>query len=119
MSEPIDPGAFDPAGLGLSESVTRIGPGDSGVFTVITRTSTYLIDLDAMTLLRAPGVGSSEEADGWLISTLRRDSEEIPLLEVAICETGESAQFWVQASDGPNVRTLRVTTPVVEISKIG
>ncbi|MGV9825663.1 MULTISPECIES: hypothetical protein [unclassified Gordonia (in: high G+C Gram-positive bacteria)] len=90
----------------------------SGVFTVVTRTSTYLIDLDEMTLLRAPGVGGTDSEE-WAVSQLRRDSEDIPLLGVKSCRVGESAQFWVRAADDPEVRTWRITTPVVSIEQIG
>lgn len=91
-----------------------------GVWTVVTRTSTYLLDFGEMTLLRAPGVGSSSSSDGgWEISELRRDSEDIPLLGVKVCAVGESAQFWVRAVDDPDVRTWRITTPVVSIERIG
>ena len=52
---------------------------DAGVYTVVTRTSTYLLDFTEMTLLRAPGVGGTDDED-WTVSRLRRDSEDIPLL---------------------------------------
>ncbi|GAB09367.1 hypothetical protein GOARA_036_00990 [Gordonia araii NBRC 100433] len=95
-------------------------PADTaeGVWTVVTRTSTYLLDFGEMTLLRAPGVGSSGDGN-WEVSELRRDSEDIPLLGVKLCEVGVSAQFWVRAVDDPNVRTWRITTPVVSIERIG
>jgi hypothetical protein len=99
--------------------VKEIDPNSAtGVWTVQTRTSTYLIDFDEMTLLRAPGVGSTE-GEEWAVSTLRRDSEDIPLLGVKSCRVGESAQFWVRAADDPDVRTWRITTPVVSIERIG
>ena len=88
-----------------------------GVWTVVTRTSTYLLDFEEMTLLRAPGVGGSTD-DIWAVSQLRRDSEDIPLLGVKSCRVGESAQFWVRAADDPDVRTWRITTPVVSIERI-
>ena len=91
---------------------------ESGVWTVVTRTSTYLLDLDEKTLLRAPGVGGTGDEE-WTVSRLRRDSEDIPLLGVKSCRVGESAQFWVRAADDPDVRTWRITTPVVSIEKIG
>ncbi|AFR48989.1 MULTISPECIES: hypothetical protein [Gordonia] len=91
---------------------------DAGVYTVVTRTSTYLLDFSEMTLLRAPGVGGTDNED-WTVSRLRRDSEDIPLLGVKSCRLGESAQFWVRAADDPDVRTWRITTPVVSIEKIG
>lgn len=41
--------------------VQEIRPNtESGVYTVITRTSTYLLDFNDMTLLRAPGVGGTD-----------------------------------------------------------
>lgn len=89
-----------------------------GVWTVVTRTSTYVIDFEAMTLLRAPGVGRTED-ERWEVSELRRDSEDIPLLGLKSCRVGDPAQFWVRAADDPGVRTWRVTTPVVEIERIG
>ncbi|KQR98598.1 hypothetical protein ASG12_09235 [Williamsia sp. Leaf354] len=89
----------------------------SGVWTVVTRTSTYLLDFSEMTLLRAPGVGGSTD-ESWAVSALRRDSEDIPLLGVKSCRIGESAQFWVRAADDPDVRTWRITTPVVSIERI-
>ncbi|WP_020108968.1 hypothetical protein [Nocardia sp. 348MFTsu5.1] len=88
-----------------------------GVWAVTTRTSTYLLDFGEMTLLRAPGVGSSGD-EAWAVSRLRRDSEDIPLLGVKSCRVGESAQFWVRAADDPDVRTWRITTPVVMIERI-
>lgn len=88
-----------------------------GVWTVLTRTSTYLLDFEAMTLLRAPGVGRSDP-ETWEVSALRRDSEDIPLIGVKSCRVGESAQFWVRAADDPDVRTWRITTPVVAIDRI-
>ena len=98
--------------------VQEIRPStESGVCTVITRTSTYLLDFNDMTLLRAPGVGGTDSEE-WAVSRLRRDSEDIPLLGVKSCRVGESAQFWVRAADDPDVRTWRITTPVVSIERI-
>lgn len=90
----------------------------AGVFVVVTRTSTYVIDMGERTLLRAPGV-SEHTDDDWEVSELRRDSQDIPLLRVRSCRVGEPAQFWVSAADDPEVRTWRITTPVVEIERIG
>ncbi|GAB03739.1 hypothetical protein GII30_11895 [Gordonia amarae] len=99
--------------------VNEISSGtNSGVWTVVTQTSTYLLDFNEMTLLRAPGVGVSDSEE-WAVSRLRRDSEDIPLLGVRTCRVGESAQFWVRAADDPDVRTWRITTPVESIEKIG
>ncbi len=98
--------------------VTEIpGDADGGVFTVVTHTSTYLIDLNEKTLLRAPGVGRHEDQT-WEVSELRRDSQDIPLLKVRTCTVGEPAQFWVSAVDDPEVRTWRITTPVIEIERL-
>ena len=90
---------------------------DAGVFAVRTHTSTYLIDLGEGTLLRAPGVGRHQD-EVWEVSELRRDSQDIPLLGVKSCRVGDPAQFWVSAADDPDVRTWRITTPVVEIERI-
>lgn len=90
---------------------------DTGVFTVVTHTSTYLIDLSEKTLLRAPGVGRHEDVS-WEVSDLLRDSQDIPLIGVRSCRVGEPAQFWVSAADDPQVRTWRITTPVVQIERI-
>lgn len=84
-----------------------------------TRTSTYVIDFSEMTLMRAPGIGGTGVDESWSISALRRDSEDIPLLGIKSCRVGESAQFWVRAADDPDVRTWRITTPVVAIERIG
>ncbi|MCF8587917.1 hypothetical protein L5G28_10665 [Gordonia sp. HY285] len=89
-----------------------------GVWTVVTHTSTYVLDFGEMTLLRAPGVGRHDD-QRWEVSELRRDSQDIPLLGVKQCTVGEPAQFWVSAADDPDVRTWRITTPVVEIEQIG
>ena len=89
-----------------------------GVWTIVTHTSTYVIDFEEMTLLRAPGVGRADD-HRWEVSELRRDSQDIPLLGVKQCRVGEPAQFWVRAADDPDVRTWRITTPVVEIQRIG
>ena len=89
-----------------------------GVWTVVTHTSTYVIDFDEMTLLRAPGIGRAAD-ERWEVSELRRDSQDIPLLAVKQCTVGEPAQFWVRAADDPEVRTWRITTPVVDIERIG
>ncbi|GAA4749599.1 hypothetical protein [Gordonia alkaliphila] len=89
-----------------------------GVFTVVTHTSTYVIDLTENTLLRAPGVGRQDDIE-WEVAELRRDSQDIPLLRVRSCRVGEPAQFWVSAADDPDVRTWRITTPVLAIERIG
>lgn len=107
--------------------VTEIpSAADSGVFVVATHTSTYVIDLGEMTLLRAPGVTGHDDEDSaagagvpWEVSALRRDSEDIPLLSIRSCRVGEPAQFWVSAVDDPEVRTWRITTPVIDIERIG
>ncbi|GAA4393781.1 hypothetical protein [Tsukamurella soli] len=102
------------------KTVRELSPESTeGVWTVQTRTSTYVLDLSEMTLMRAPGIGSLHEDDKWGISALRRDSEDIPLLGIKSCRVGESAQFWVRAADDPDVRTWRITTPVVSIERIG
>ncbi|GAB2673501.1 hypothetical protein GCM10027169_39160 [Gordonia jinhuaensis] len=99
--------------------IDELDPATSeGVWTVVTRTSTYLLDFEEMTLLRAPGVGHAGDSS-WSVSALRRDSEDIPLLGVKSCRVGESAQFWVRAADDPDIRTWRITTPVVSIERIG
>ncbi|GAC78286.1 hypothetical protein SAMN04488550_2269 [Gordonia malaquae] len=99
--------------------VSEIPSGTSdGVWTVMTHTSTYVLDFEEMTLLRAPGVGRNED-QRWEVSELRRDSEDIPLIGVKQCVVGEPAQFWVTAADDPDVRTWRITTPVVDIERIG
>ena len=101
-------------------TVSELAPDlTEGVWTVQTRTSTYVLDLGEMTLMRAPGIGGNSEDEQWSISNLRRDSEDIPLLGIKSCRVGESAQFWVRAADDPDVRTWRITTPVVSIERIG
>ena len=101
-------------------TVSELAPElKEGVWTVQTRTSTYVIDLSEMTLMRAPGIGGTPDDETWSISALRRDSEDIPLLGIKSCRVGESAQFWVRAADDPDVRTWRITTPVVAIERIG
>ena len=103
----------------MAPRVTAVPAGATeGVWTVVTHTSTYVLDLDEMTLLRAPGVGRHED-ERWEVSELRRDSQDIPLLEVKQCRVGRPAEFWVAAADDPDVKTWRITTPVVEIQRIG
>lgn len=104
--------------IGVPRTTTIPAGTADGVWTVVTHTSTYVLDFDAMTLLRAPGVGRHSD-QRWEVSELRRDSEDIPLLGVKECTVGGPAQFWVAAADDPDVRTWRITTPVVEIERIG
>ena len=103
----------------MAPRVTAIPPETTdGVWTVVTHTSTYVLDFEEMTLLRAPGVGRHED-ERWEVSELRRDSQDIPLLGLKECRVGRPAEFWVSAADDPDVKTWRITTPVVEIQRIG
>lgn len=48
-------------------------------------------------------------------SELRRDGGELELLMLVTCRLGSPALFWIQMRDDRRIRTVRTTSPVVEI----
>lgn len=89
---------------------------DSGILVVTTMTSTHVVDLDAMTVTRRPGTGTS--LDEWPVSDLRRDETPVPLVAIERLELGHEMIFWLRIRDD-GVLTVRTTTPVVSIEHVG
>lgn len=86
----------------------------TGVWAVSTETATYLVDLDGRTLQRTP---AQEAPEGTSVSTLRRDTEVLPLLELGRCAVGWPMTLIVDVR-GDGVATLRRTTIVREITEL-
>lgn len=82
----------------------------SGRWLVQTETSAYVLDLDAMTCLRYPGMGGNSDPV-YPTAKLRRDAEPVPLLSVDRLELGESMVLSLGIR-GDGIPTQRTTTPV-------
>jgi hypothetical protein len=84
----------------------------SGVFVVTTRSSTYVVDLDRMTVSRRPGHHEHE------VASMRRDGEMLPLLLVEECTVGRCLLLIVDLSLPDAAWTLRASTPVRSIAPL-
>lgn len=86
----------------------RLDVAFGGRWTVRTESGTgYLFDLDAMTVRRDSGTGA-----------LRRDDEDLVLWMLGICQVGRPAVLVLQVrTDG--MQTIRTTSPVVSIVRVG
>jgi len=81
----------------------------TGSFAVTTESSTYVIDLDAMTVSRSPGSGPSE------VATMRRDGETLTLLVLAECTVGRALAIFVDLGIDGVPWTFRASTDVRSI----
>lgn len=93
------------------------GIPQSGRWLITTESSTHLLDLDAMTIVRTPDAGSGA-IDGTgtppKAASLRRDTEPVDVLSVERITLGSRARLWLDVRrDG--VPTLRTTTIVTSI----
>ena len=84
----------------------------AGRYTVTTKASEYLLDLDRMTMQRFPHPGVPLAAD------LRRDAEEVTLLAVAHCVVGQSMKILVDLDASGVLATTRRTTLVAAIERV-
>jgi hypothetical protein len=86
--------------------------------TVLTETSAYLIDLDAMTATRLPGDGAGADTSmptPPLLADLRRDAEAIPLLNRPELVIGQPMTLLLNLVGDGITTTVRRTTNVREI----
>jgi hypothetical protein len=92
----------------------------AGRWQVTTETSLYLIDLDARLVIRVPdaGAGALPGLSPVAIASLRRDHEQVTLIELIECELERPLRMLLDLRrDG--VVTLRTTTFVREIHPLG
>lgn len=94
-------------------------PDWDGTYKVTTETSSYLIDFTNMTATRMPGDGGGclpglPEAT---VSTLRKDTEPIPMLRVPNPVVGERMELWLAIRED-GTPTYRPTTYVRSIEPI-
>lgn len=84
--------------------------------TVRTETSTYVLDLDAMTATRLPGTGAGALPGLPPVETadLRRDAEPIPLLARPEPVVGRPLELLLQVRED-GIPTVRVTNVVCEV----
>ena len=81
--------------------------------TVVTESSTYVLDLEQRTATRLAGMGAGDAPDVW-IAALRRDAESIPVPEVVQLVIGLPMVLWLQLRED-GIPTLRSATTVKEI----
>lgn len=79
-------------------------------------TSTYLLDLHAMTAQRLAGPPTSIE-NGWVAADLRGDRQTIPLLAVPTVQVGHPLVLLLDVR-GDGIPTVRTSTPVQAITAI-
>ena len=83
----------------------------TGRYTVTTVASEYLLDLDRRVIQRFPDPNNLEAAG------LRRDAEEIVLMEIVSCEVGRSMVLLIDLDVSGVLVTTRRTTPIVAIER--
>lgn len=84
----------------------------TGAYRVITRASTYVIDLDRRVIRRTPRTG---DADG---SLLRRDDELVMLIEIIECTVGRRLVMLLDLHVLGVPATARASTTVMSIERI-
>lgn len=87
---------------------------------VRTETSSYLIHRSSTPfwVIRNPDDEALHPSEGsTVVSTLRKDNEQIPLLEMNDPTVGESLRLVLDIR-GDGVSTFRLTTPVQEVTVI-
>ncbi len=98
---------------------SKFGVPTTGVWQVSTETSVYLLDLDASRVTRVPdaGAGPPPGLTALPISSLRRDHESVPLLELISCAVGRPMRMLIDVRrDG--IGTLRTTTVVRQLPEL-
>jgi hypothetical protein len=80
---------------------------DTGVWSVTTEVSRYLLDLDNRRLIRFPGVGSGRYEDDPAIILIefhyRTDGRWQPLVELLVCRVTEPLSMLCRAEDGSTI----------------
>lgn len=90
--------------------------GTDGTWVVKTRSAAYLLDLDEKLAVRKP---NSEPEENYQSADLRKDGEAWQVEEVVTCEVGSPMKVYASGiNDDPQVKTLRLTTPVISIEKV-
>lgn len=85
-----------------------------GVYLVETESASYVLDLVEGTSTRYPQADVDVES-----AQLRKDGEQVPLLAVARCTLGEPLTLVLAVSDEPDVITVRETTLVQRLERLG
>ena len=83
----------------------------TGRYTITTDAAEYLLDLDRRVIQRFPDPNNLEAAG------LRRDAEEIVLMEIVSCEVGRSMVLLIDLDVSGVLVTTRRTTPIVAIER--
>lgn len=92
----------------------RLDDRATGTWLVETVTASYVLDMDARTVVRRP-----KERAQWSPAELRKDEEIIPLIKVAwSASEGYPLQLVVDVR-GDGVLTERTTTPVQRVLEPG
>jgi hypothetical protein len=81
----------------------------TGSYVVTTQSSTYVVDLDAMVVSRSPGQHT------WVVTTMRKDGAELPLLFLDDCTVGRPLTMIVDLEIPGCPWTLRAATAVQSI----
>lgn len=97
-------------GRDVGPPLRDLAEGATGTYSVCTMASTYVLDMDARTLMRLPN--AAEAAD------LRRDCRTVELLRLEICIVGLPMVAVIDLHVPGVSSTTRCTTPVVSIRKL-
>lgn len=93
--------------------ITHLTNESTGRYRLTTESgSQYLLDLDGRTLSREQSQSNAESV------TMRRDSEEVALVNVARLEVGFSAVLFIDLGVPDVAVTRRTTTPLFSIDRL-
>lgn len=84
---------------------------------VVTETSTYIIDVEAMTATRLAGGAGSLDGEDVPRFALRRDETTVPLLAVPAPVVGQPCDLLLDLR-GDGIRTLRRTSWVCHVTQL-
>lgn len=84
----------------------------AGTYRVVTRSSVYILDLDAEAVWRAPNAGDADAA------VLRQDEGWTRLVEIVDCTVGSRMELLIDLGVEGVAFTSRQSTTVVEIAPI-
>lgn len=98
------------------EGLLMLDDSASGKWEVVTWSSTYLLDLDARTITRAPDSGTGDPTGGGPVghTRMRQDHLPVPLVRIERCQSGQPMVLTVDVR-GDGVLTRRWSTPVASI----
>ena len=88
-----------------------------GEWEVVTETSTYVIDVDAMTATRLPGGAGSLDGSSVPRFGLRQDQQPIPLMRVPAPVIGQPCDLLLDVR-GDGIATLRRTSWVCHVTQL-